>query len=358
MKFMKPFAYAVMSITCMLLFTLSACGGSKTVDPTPSKKDTTTTAKTHTLKIVGYLPMDSTSTNSTQLAQMRWKCLTHIILSSGRVSSTGHLNTRRLDKNIDNTISVAHSNNVKVLMQLYSLSLKGLYFTEVLDDAAKRAILVQDIVSFCKTKGLDGVDINYEERKEWGTTEAENLYNLAKEIRVAAPSGFLITAAVTEYDPYVSEFFDVLDFASLMSYDHNVWSTANSQHASYSSFQSNFDDLMKKFPNINRKKLLGGVPFYGYTWDTTSYPAAVNNTPYGVAYASILTHYGAEYANADEVIGKTSGTKTLYNGRLTIAKKCAYVNTNGYGGIMIWQLSQDAGSDSYSLLKVIDKNLN
>ena len=357
---MKPFACAVMSITCMLLFSLSACGGggSKTVDPTPSKPDTTTTAKTHTLKIVGYLPMDSTSTNNTQLSQMRWKCLTHIILSSGRVSSTGHLNTKRLDRNIDKTISAAHSNNVKVLMQLYSLSLKGLYFTEVLDDAGKRAVLVQDIVSFCKAKGLDGVDINYEERSGWGTTEAENLYNLAKEIRAAAPSGFLITAAVTEYDPYVSGFFDVLDFASLMSYDHNVWSTANSQHASYSSFQSNFETIMKKFPNIDKKKLLGGVPFYGYTWDTASFPSAVNNIPYGISFASILAHYGIEYADADEVAGKASGTKTLYNGRLTIAKKCAYINANGYGGIMIWQLLQDAGSDNNSLLKIIDKNLN
>jgi hypothetical protein len=97
--------------------------------------------------------MDSTSANSVQLSQMRWKCLTHIILSSGRVSSTGHLNTRRLDRNIDNTISAAHNNNVKVLMQLYSLSLKGLYFTEVLDDAAKRAVLVQDIIAYSKSKG-------------------------------------------------------------------------------------------------------------------------------------------------------------------------------------------------------------
>ena len=55
---------------------------------------------------------------------------------------------------------------------------------------------------------------------------------------------------------------------------------------------------------------------------------------------------------------KASGTKTLYNGRLTIAKKCAYINANGYGGIMIWQLLQDAGSDNNSLLKIIDKNLN
>lgn len=358
MKLTKALACAALT-TCMLLFSLSACGGgSKTINPIPSQKDTATATNTHALKIVGYLPMDSTGTNSTQLSEMRWKCLSHIILSSGRVSGSGHLNTRRLDKNIDNTISVAHSNNVKVLMQLYSLSLKGLYFTEVLDDAAKRAILVQDIISFCKAKGLDGVDINYEERKRWGATEAENLYNLAKEIRAAAPSGFLITAAVTEYDPYVSRFFDVLDFASLMSYDHNVWSTVNSQHASYQSFQSNLTDLMTKFPNIDKKKLLGGVPFYGYTWDTASFPSAVNNIPYGISFASILAHYGIEYADADEVAGKASGTKTLYNGRLTIAKKCAYINANGYGGIMIWQLLQDAGSDNNSLLKIIDKNLN
>ncbi|MCI1719645.1 MAG: glycosyl hydrolase family 18 protein [Bacteroidales bacterium] len=358
MKLNKALACTALT-TYMFLFTLSACGGgSKTVNPTPSQPDTTTTTKTHSLKIVGYLPMDSTSANSVQLSQMRWKCLTHIILSSGRVSSTGHLNTRRLDRNIDNTISAAHNNNVKVLMQLYSLSLKGLYFTEVLDDAAKRAVLVQDIIAYSKSKGLDGVDINYEERSGWGTTEAENLYNLAKEIRAAAPSGFLITAAVTEYDPYVSGFFDVLDFASLMSYDHNVWSTANSQHASYTSFQSNFETLMKKFPNIDKKKLLGGVPFYGYTWDTVSYPAAIGHTPYGVTFASILSHYGIEYADTDEVAGKASGTKTLYNGRFTIANKCAYINSNGYGGIMIWQLLQDASSGSYSLLKIIDKNLN
>lgn len=344
---------------CTAVISFAACGSSSKATPeNGGSNNEGSSDKQHSLIIAGYVPMNGEDFLSVGIKKIKWECVTHVIMSSGRVAADGHLNTAKLDANIDLFVSTAHTKKVKVLMQLYSLSRSALTFTQVLDDEAKRAILVNDIVAYARSKGFDGVDINYEEHKAWGETEAHNLTKLAKEIKTAAPAGFLITAAVTEYDTYESEFFGNLDFINLMLYDYNVWNTANSQHASMASFKENLNKLMNRYPSIIKSKLLGGIPFYGYSWDTTTFPSAAGNTPYAVSYSQILSAYGTGYADSDEIAGKASGTKTLYNGRATVKSKCEYINNNGYGGVMIFNLLHDSQESSLSLQSVVGKNLN
>ena len=86
---------------------------------------------------------------------------------------------------------------------------------------------------------------------------------------------------------------------------------------------------------------MGGLPFYGYSWEE-SLQGAVDAVR-GIRYSGILKHLGNEAADNDNI------GKTYYNGRPTIANKCKFIKENDYAGVMIWQLFQDAHDDNYDL---------
>ena len=83
-----------------------------------------------------------------------------------------------------------------------------------------------------------------------------------------------------------------------------------------------------------KSKIVGGLPFYGYSWEE-SLQGAVDAVR-GIRYSGILKHLGNEAADKDNI------GKTYYNGRPTIANKCKFIKENDYAGVMIWQLFQFA----------------
>src|SRR5947209_18567923 len=85
---------------------------------------------------------------------------------------------------------------------------------------------------------------------------------------------------------------------------------------------------------VPRRKLVVGVPFYGYGFGDAF-------TPDGYTFAQIVAKFpGSE--NSDQV-----GSTIWYNGIPTIKAKVDYVKNQGYAGVMIWSLDQDvAGSQS------------
>jgi hypothetical protein len=87
------------------------------------------------------------------------------------------------------------------------------------------------------------------------------------------------------------------------------------------------------------------VPFYGYGFGT--------NAPESIAYKDIIAQYpGAE--NTDQVTVPGGGI-IYYNGAPTIKAKTVLALEKA-GGVMIWQLSQDAKSER-PLLDVIDDTI-
>ena len=113
-------------------------------------------------------------------------------------------------------------------------------------------------------------------------------------------------------------------------------------HASYE-YSEECLDYFSERKKIPREKLVLGVPFYGrgYTAD-----GELDWNSY-MSFADIVSK-GDEYYTADRYNG------IAYNGADTIAKKAELAN--GYGGIMMWELTQDAKGEK-SLLKVINDTL-
>jgi chitinase len=83
------------------------------------------------------------------------------------------------------------------------------------------------------------------------------------------------------------------------------------------------------------------VPFYGYRWK----PGA--SAGEAVVYSELLTTYGA--AAASDTIMQ-DGTTVYLNSKATIVAKTQMAAQ--YGGIMAWELGQDA-TGTTSLLRAI-----
>src|SRR5688572_20337472 len=90
---------------------------------------------------------------------------------------------------------------------------------------------------------------------------------------------------------------------------------------------------------LAKEKAVFGVPFYGYSW--------ANGKATALTYAQILAQ-APDAATVDQV--QVAGATTYLNSRVTIQAKAKLARQ--YGGIMIWELGQDAAGDA-SLLKAI-----
>ena len=113
-------------------------------------------------------------------------------------------------------------------------------------------------------------------------------------------------------------------------------------HASYE-YSVECLNYFSERKQIPTDKLVLGVPFYGrgYTSDR-----ALDWNSY-MSFSDAVSK-GDEYYSADVCEG------IAYNGAVTMAKKAELAK--GYGGIMIWELTQDAKGEQ-SLLKVINDTL-
>ena len=135
------------------------------------------------------------------------------------------------------------------------------------------------------------------------------------------------------------ETFALFDFINVMAYDNDE---DEHSHASYE-YSVKCLDYFHNRKKILEDKLVLCVPFYGrgYTSD-----GELDWNSY-MSFADIV-NADNEYYNADNYNG------IAYNGADTIARKAELAKD--YGGIMIWELTQDAKGEQ-SLLKVINDTI-
>ena len=133
--------------------------------------------------------------------------------------------------------------------------------------------------------------------------------------------------------------FSLFDFINVMAYDNDA---DESSHADMEFAQSSLQyfNVQKKIP---KEKLVLGVPFYGRGYTAEG---ALDWNSY-VAFSQLIASDTANY-NRDAYNG------VAYNGAPTMREKCALAKE--YGGIMIWEVSQDAAGE-YSLLAVMKDEL-
>jgi GH18 family chitinase len=269
---------------------------------------------------IGYMPSWAGSANAVPYGK-----LTHInyafVLPNGNGSLTPVDNPTKLQS----IVSQAHAQGVKV-----SIAVGGWNdgndsgFEAMAGNAGTRTTFVNNLVNLVDQYNLDGVDIDWE-YPDPGTS-ATNYTALMQQLSSAMRSrGKLLTAAVVSeggtangVQPAV---FGLVDWLNIMTYD------GGSPHANYdwSVGAVNF----WKGRGLPANKAVIGVPVY--------------SRPSYYTFADLVSR---DPANAGRDCTTVNGSTECYNGLTTVRRKTQWAMANA-GGIMFWELSQDAtGSNS------------
>ncbi len=271
-------------------------------------------------RVVGYLPAWRGEADSAQLAR-----LTHVNYAFLEPTATGGLLPLENPAKLRRLVAAAHAAGVRVLV-----SVGGWHngdhraFDAIGADAGRTRAFAANLVRFVADYRLDGVDVDWEHPD---TCTAPGYAALMQQLATRLHGqGQLLTAAVaggTWAGPGVPRsVFDCVDFLNIMAYDG-----APPAHATYAAAAETL--AYWKNRGLPASKAVLGVPFYG--------------RPSEEGFAALLARGADPRADLFDGVG--------YNGLATIRSKTSLALDQA-GGVMIWELTQDAAGAN-SLLAAI-----
>src|ERR1035437_871134 len=285
-------------------------------------------------RVIGYVhPLHDSVPD---VSKISFQSLTHLNIAFVNPDSTGNL---ILPAGFDTLIQKAHEYKIKVLVSIGGGRFNP-YIAGLLSDTNRQAFVGQ-IVRLAVDHDLDGIDVDLE-----GDNIDKNYDHFIADLSIELkPIGKLLTVAVATWNAQnlSTATLKKFDFINIMSYDQTGPWRPNEPgpHSTYSKAE---EDLQywtntRGFP---KKKINLGLPFYGYCF----------GTQYGESmwYSAIITTFPG--SDQQDIAVPENGGIIYYNGLPTIKSKTALALKNA-GGVMIWQLLQDAEGDK-SLLAAIN----
>lgn len=316
---------------------------------TSNKDKTTTSTKTkhpNNFKVVAYYP--SWVTNG--LNKLRFTTITHVNYSFAIPTSDGGLRPLENPALAKQIIKKAHANNAKALIAIGGWSYNGTPLEATFKSATatkgKRKKFVNSILKLVEKYGFDGVDMDWEHPRVDDSSKKQYeavMVSLSKKLHA---KGKLLSSAVLSgatpdgqiyYDAaaHTDKVLKAVDWINVMAYDGGD----GARHSSYQ-FAVNSGNYWRKTRKMPAKKVVLGVPFYG--------------RPSWASYETILQTDKNAYKKD---IATIYGMEAYYNGMPTIRKKTKYA-INHFGGVMVWEITQDTTIKKYSLLTAIQQAIN
>lgn len=284
-----------------------------------------TSIATQAQRIVGYMPYWAGDANLIQYSK-----LTHINYAFALPNADGSIKPISEVAKLQTIVTRAHAAGAKVLIAIGGWSDNGELldgrFEQLAGNATSRARFVSAAMSLLSTYNLDGVDIDWEYPDAGQSSANYDLLMTALSDQLK-PQGKLLSAAVTaSYNGGGISLtaLSKMDYVNIMAYDENEF-----QHSTFDFAVASLNYWAGR--GVAKNKLNLGVPFYGKQGGE-------------VPYSTILSRGGDPNADVFGSIG--------YNGLVTMRRKAQYVKDQGYGGIMIWELSEDV-TTSNSLVSAI-----
>lgn len=202
-------------------------------------------------------------------------------------------------------------------------------FAPVATDPAKRPLFVRALTLFCLRHGFDGADFDWEHPAN-AAEEAGYAALLAETHRAFAPHALRLSVTMAPWQKISPVAIAAVDAVNLMAYDHPA------RHSTFAQAQADVAGFLGQ--GVPPQKLCLGLPFYG---------RSIAHPDTALAYADIARRYHPA-PGVDEVNGM------YFNGPATIQQKTRYALARHLGGVMVWELGQDAPGDG-SLLKAIHR---
>ncbi len=288
-------------------------------------------------RVVGYFP--DYGKYRLPIASVRYDKLTHINYFSISPNSDGSLDTTNINiSSLQTLASTAHANGVTVSICVGGGGLSG-DFSAMAANATSRANFISNLTQFCLDNNLDGADLDWEPVST--STDRNNYTTLIQELKASLAShGLILTVALAGWGSEINTAaIGSIDWVNIMAYDMGM------PHSSFDGAISTLNHW-ENF-GFDRKKLNLGVPFYGKD---------SNNPINWYIYKQIIdTYHPGPEADWIDLAGTTDDIS--FSGINSIESKTSYVLNCGYGGIMIWEISQDS-TDSTSLLTAIGDTIH
>jgi len=281
-------------------------------------------AKGEPTQVIGYLP----HYRAGAIDALPYELLTDLIFFSVEPRVDGSIDSSDAKPaTLRKLTTLAKPEGVKVHLCVGGWG-KSKGFSKMAADPIARLAFVSNLTTFLKKHELDGADVDWEHPKskaEIGNFQ-KLLLELKKEFR---PHGFELSIAVAGWGTYLDrETIPFVDRIHVMAYDQG------SPHSPFAGATKDMEHWEKQ--GAPKSKLVLGLPFYGR-----------NSKNKAMTYDEIVRRFKPS-AESDLAGGYD------FNGPATIRKKTAYVIREGYGGVMIWELGQDAKGKN-SLLHAIEK---
>ncbi len=325
-----------------------------------------------TYKYYGYLPY---WVDTLYYRYFQMELLTHISYFGVQIyPSTGELGAVPYLYKFEKILNYAHERGVKVHMTFIIFNSDSV--SVFLNNPNARQNAIQNIKNFIANYGIDGVNIDF----EWVTSSVRDSFNkfisdLSYELW-NYPGGrkevYIATPAVPEWYPgydiaYLSQYSDGL---FIMAYDFHYAGSSVAGPVSPtvpSSFWGEYSVAKTigsyKVYGADPKKMILGIPYYGYDWPTVSGDIGSSTTGYGSA---VIFYYAKQNANT---YGRLWDTYSLtpwyryystewhqcwYDDSLSIDIKLGLVVDSGLAGAGCWALGYDKTEDD--IWNVIRKN--
>lgn len=286
-------------------------------------------------RIIGYLPEWSYKA----YRELDYSELTHINIAFFEPDSSGVLKCDIPASEMKKLVEKAHSNDVEVYAALGGAD-NSSGFYDFLDTPDEMKAFDNGLMSLCEEYGLDGIDLDIElgSRNQIWDVYGDWCTEL-REMCDARGMGLSTATAHWVAERVSPDTFALFDHVNVMAYDNDE---DKHSHASYD-YAVECLDYFANEKKIPAEKLVLGVPFYGRGYDSSGMLDWDSYMPF-----SEIVNISPDNYSLDVYSG------IAYNGAETMAKKAELARS--YGGIMIWELTQDA-KDEFSLLKVIADTL-
>ncbi|KAK6331280.1 Endochitinase 1 [Orbilia blumenaviensis] len=244
-------------------------------------------------------------------------------------------------------------------------------FHPVVIDPAKRAKFVESSVQLLEDYGLDGLDVDYEYPSD--DAQARGYVELLKELRQAldahaakkaANYRFLLTIAAPcgpqNYQKlHVKAMDEQLDFWNLMAYDFSgSWDPVANHQANIYGGPVSGSEAVRWYINqgVARHKIILGIPLYGRSFMNTQGPGTAfsgvgqGSWEQGVYDYRALPLPGSNVSHDSQALASWSynpGNKEMisFDSEEVAKWKGEWIQQEGLGGSMFWELSGDKGSD-------------
>ncbi|MFN3729289.1 MAG: glycoside hydrolase family 18 protein [Fimbriimonadaceae bacterium] len=276
--------------------------------------------------VVGYLPSWRSG-----IELRRLDALTDVVFFSIQPNADGTLNLKDISvSELERLASEKKEKKWRLWICVGGWERSSGFPAMTASDSARRRF-VSDIVGFCQTYSLTGVDLDWEHPKN--LEEETNYGRLMTDLRAALDKeGMLLTAAIAGWQKLPKEGAAALHWVNVMSYDHP---------GAHATFENSLDDLAKiRAMGFKDSQIVLGIPLYGRHRERRND---------ALPYRDLLARHGMK-ADVNEVEGY------YFNGPEMVARKAELIKKESLAGAMVWEVGHDADPPN-SLIAILREKL-